>query len=342
VIADHFVFQDPHIVNAPMIKNFARKSHGRCSESKFCKRVGAARGEMADGGGRESGRAEIDVKVVKATSGRSKCQRCKESISKESYRVSFPGRHNGISCVKWLHPACFAQHCMRVDYAPTGQAKCHGEGRPIPKGEVRLVLQLTACNGDVSSRKIYHPSSPTAVSFLSSLLSLEECQESVSIEKLSETLDGPPEHRAWVVEALKGRDVAAQAVPTRGAAPVVSGTEALKEGVVNGTAAGAQKPPKPPKSKAKQREKAKKPSVPAADGKESRFFEAGREDVEGDRKRRPPPPTEASPLVARAEGMAEGSGAVKRARVVEVARAPTEPSWAGEQEEEEEAGELVD
>ncbi len=66
-------------------------------------------------------------------------------------RVSFPGRHAGLSVTKWLHPACFAGHCLVVDYAPTGRAKCAGGGRAIGKGEARLVMRIKNCEGKVSS-----------------------------------------------------------------------------------------------------------------------------------------------------------------------------------------------
>ena len=46
------------------------------------------------------------------------------------------GRSSGISVRKWMKPNCFARN-MRVDYAPTGRAKCNldPEGPFIAKGE---------------------------------------------------------------------------------------------------------------------------------------------------------------------------------------------------------------
>ena len=38
------------------------------------------------------------------------------------------------------HPTCFAQHCLRVDHAPTGRAKCKADGAEIAKGAVRLLI----------------------------------------------------------------------------------------------------------------------------------------------------------------------------------------------------------
>ena len=44
---------------------------------------------------------------------------------------------------KWMHPNCFACN-MRVDYAPTGRAKCtlEPEGEFLAKGEPRFLLRL--------------------------------------------------------------------------------------------------------------------------------------------------------------------------------------------------------
>ena len=51
-------------------------------------------------------------------------------------RVGMVGRSSGISVRKWMKPNCFARN-MRVDYAPTGRAKCNldPEGPFIAKGE---------------------------------------------------------------------------------------------------------------------------------------------------------------------------------------------------------------
>ena len=58
----------------------------------------------------------IDVGLSVATTNRSKCQFCKESIAKDENRVSFPGRHSNLSVCKWLHPQCFADNSIIVDY----------------------------------------------------------------------------------------------------------------------------------------------------------------------------------------------------------------------------------
>ena len=52
------------------------------------------------------------------------------------------GRSSGISVRKWMKPNCFARN-MRVDYAPTGRAKCNldPEGPFIAKGEPRCLLR---------------------------------------------------------------------------------------------------------------------------------------------------------------------------------------------------------
>ena len=81
--------------------------------------------------------------LSEATTGRSKCQRCREPILKGEQRVGMVGRSSGISVRKWMHPNCFACN-MRVDYAPTGRAKCtlEPEGDFIAKGEPRFLLRL--------------------------------------------------------------------------------------------------------------------------------------------------------------------------------------------------------
>ena len=81
--------------------------------------------------------------LSEAATGRSKCQRCQEPILKGELRVGMVGRSSGISVRKWMHPNCFACN-MRVDYAPTGRAKCtlDPEGDFLAKGEPRFLLRL--------------------------------------------------------------------------------------------------------------------------------------------------------------------------------------------------------
>lgn len=85
--------------------------------------------------------------IVEATSGKSKCKTCRRfgtgdpTIAMGSLRVGHPGHAaGGVTVYHWLHPACFAQHCINVDRAPTNKAKCRADGSAIDKGELRLLL----------------------------------------------------------------------------------------------------------------------------------------------------------------------------------------------------------
>uniref|UniRef100_A0A7S0LBW0 PARP-type domain-containing protein n=1 Tax=Coccolithus braarudii TaxID=221442 RepID=A0A7S0LBW0_9EUKA len=84
--------------------------------------------------------------LIAATSGRSKCKACvylggaDPTITMGSQRVGLPGHAAGVTVYHWCHPACFATHCLRVDYAPTGAAKCKADGGTIAKGAIRLLL----------------------------------------------------------------------------------------------------------------------------------------------------------------------------------------------------------
>ena len=62
------------------------------------------------------------------------------TIPMGSKRVGIPGHAAGVTVYHWCKPACFAKHCLRVDYAPTGRAKCKADGLPIPKGSLRLLI----------------------------------------------------------------------------------------------------------------------------------------------------------------------------------------------------------
>lgn len=55
-------------------------------------------------------------------------------------RVGIPGHAAGVTVYHWCHPTCFAKHCLRVDFAPTGRAKCKADGADIPKGSIRLLI----------------------------------------------------------------------------------------------------------------------------------------------------------------------------------------------------------
>ena len=84
--------------------------------------------------------------VVDATSGRSKCKACAylgaddPTIRMGTKRVGIPGHAAGVTVYHWCHPGCFVKHCLRVDHAPTGRAKCKADGAAIPKGALRLLI----------------------------------------------------------------------------------------------------------------------------------------------------------------------------------------------------------
>ena len=84
--------------------------------------------------------------IVQAPSGRSKCKACvyvgegNPTIEQGSMRVGIPGHAAGVTVYHWCHPTCFAKHCLRVDLAPTGRAKCKADGADIPKGSIRLLI----------------------------------------------------------------------------------------------------------------------------------------------------------------------------------------------------------
>jgi hypothetical protein len=86
--------------------------------------------------------------IVEAPSSQSKCKACTYAgdgsdpiIQQGSMRVGIPGHAaGGITVYHWCKPECFAKHCIRVDKAPTGRAKCRGDGTLIPKGGVRLLV----------------------------------------------------------------------------------------------------------------------------------------------------------------------------------------------------------
>ena len=83
--------------------------------------------------------------IVIAPSNRSKCKACAylggdPTIKQGSMRVGIPGHASGVTVFHWCHPTCFAQHCIRVDHAPTGRAKCKADGTQIDKGAIRLLI----------------------------------------------------------------------------------------------------------------------------------------------------------------------------------------------------------
>jgi len=54
-----------------------------------------------------------------------------------------------------MHPQCFALN-MRIEYAPTGRARCNADrdGALIGKGEPRLLMRMmkTSCGGEVVAK----------------------------------------------------------------------------------------------------------------------------------------------------------------------------------------------
>jgi hypothetical protein len=162
-----------------------------------------------------SGKAMTETKVAIsiAPTNRSKCQQCKEGIQKDETRVSMPGRHNGLTVTRWLHPSCFATNCIELDFAPTGRGHCTSDGREIAKGAARLVMRIRNCEGKTSSQLIWHPPNASGI-----LGDLEAACDDFSIEDLCGTVDDPA-HREWFSDALKGSDVSRREVPTLVAKP---------------------------------------------------------------------------------------------------------------------------
>mmetsp|Transcript_5742 Transcript_5742/g.10487 ORF Transcript_5742/g.10487 Transcript_5742/m.10487 type:complete len:223 (+) Transcript_5742:134-802(+) len=84
--------------------------------------------------------------IVDTPSNRSKCKACvyggggDPTIRMGSKRVGIPGRAAGVTVQHWCHPACFAQHCLRVEFAKTGRSKCKADGGEIAKGALRLLI----------------------------------------------------------------------------------------------------------------------------------------------------------------------------------------------------------
>lgn len=84
--------------------------------------------------------------IVEAPSSRSKCKACAylgsgdPTIQVGTWRVGIPGHAAGVTVYHWCHPSCFAEHCVRVDRAPTGRAKCKSDQTLIPKDSIRLLI----------------------------------------------------------------------------------------------------------------------------------------------------------------------------------------------------------
>ena len=212
-------------------------------------------------------------KLDTAPTGRSKCQRCREPIAQGDQRVGMVGRSSGISCMKWMKPNCFATN-MRVDYAPTGRAKCtlDPDGDFIAKGEPRFLLRmLNDCTQTVKSQQIYRPTN--AAEIVSKFLALDGVTVTVSSIDGLEALESE-EHRQWVVDALSGKDVSAKPVPIAAAATAAKPRAPKKkkqEKEEEEEEAGEVAPPaKRAKAKAPKAKPKAKPEVMAdADGESS-------------------------------------------------------------------------
>jgi len=173
--------------------------------------------------------------LSEASTGRSKCQRCREPILKGDQRVGMVGRSSSISVRKWMHPNCFATN-MRVDYAPTGRAKCtlEPEGDFIAKGEPRFLLRMmTECSDTVKVQQIYRPAN--AADLVAKFLAVDGVSVTAASINGIDALESD-DHRQWMLDVLAGGDVSSRPVPICAAA----------------AAAAAKPPPKPraPKKKA--------------------------------------------------------------------------------------------
>ena len=179
-----------------------------------------------------------------ASSNRSSCQRCKEKIEKGEMRAGMPSRHNGLSVTKWLKPACLVKN-LRVDYAPTGRAKCKGDGSPIAKGEPRVLFRILDCLGNVNSQCIFKP--PNAAEYLAELGRCEGVTLDIGAIDGMDELE--PEHRAWTKSALAGGEAVAS-TPRREAPEKPKAPKKRKAAAEGDDAADAAAAPKKAKKKA--------------------------------------------------------------------------------------------
>ena len=219
-------------------------------------------------------RAELNVTINVAPSNRASCQYCKEPITQGANRVSFPSRKGNITVAKHLHPKCFAEYCVAVDYAPSGRAKCKDTQTEIVKGQARCLLRLISCEGTPKDQRIYSPTAPFVVDFLKELLALEEVQGVVSVDSISQRLadnNAPAEHKRWLADALSGASVAGRPLPIKEEAPKEAKPKKqpkkkkAEEEVVEGDEVGGA-PSKAKKRKHKEEEVATK--APAVDDEE--------------------------------------------------------------------------
>ena len=100
---------------------------------------------------------EPDIELAK--SGRAECVQCWLPIGpKGAHRIAYSVRSNALVIDRYLHLHCFARNCVRVEYAPTGIAKCcrcKGTGKPpIAKGELRATFCINT--GETEHKKIMH------------------------------------------------------------------------------------------------------------------------------------------------------------------------------------------
>ena len=157
--------------------------------------------------------------IVKAPTGRGKCQTSQEPIAQGELKVGMVGRSSGVSVIKWMKPQHFAAN-MRVEYAPTGRAKCttnHEDSSPfIGKGEPRLLFRMmkTSCEGTevAKCQQIYNPANAAVGALVRKYLDLKGVTTTIQTIGGLDELDSD-EHRRWVIDALEGRDVSSRPVP---------------------------------------------------------------------------------------------------------------------------------
>jgi len=197
--------------------------------------------------------------VLAAPTGRGKCQTSQEPIAQGELKVGMVGRSSGVTVMKWMKPKYFAAN-MRVEYAPTGRAKCtsnHEESAPfIGKGEPRLLFRMMKTSSDgtemAGCQQIYNPANAAVGELVRKYLDLEGVTTTVkTLGGLDEMEDA---HRQWVVDALEGRDVSSRPVPVgappaKPRAPKKKKENADEENEENDEAKPAKRAKAPPKKK---------------------------------------------------------------------------------------------
>ena len=205
--------------------------------------------------------------IIRAPTGRGKCQTSQEPIAQGELKVGMVGRSSGVSVVKWMKPQHFAAN-MRVEYAPTGRAKCtlnHEDSSPfIGKGEPRLLFRMmkTSCEGiEVAKcQQIYNPANAAVGELVKKYLELDGVTTTIPTIGGLDELDSD-EHRRWVIDALEGRDVSGRAVPVGASAAAKQKAlpaKRTRQGVDAGEAGAQPKRAKKaaPRSKSRKHQKA--------------------------------------------------------------------------------------